>query len=337
MIISGYGDFFIKPEFVKEYEIIDFHTHTFSSISGTFPKLFRKKISRLQKRSIFDLSLFPGKVRDFDFNMVYHRTFPKTMFSKRGLELAIELGGFPNALILFNNAVPDRLLEDMDTGNVSKSVVMFIASPDYPCTDFLTGLRQSEKLIPFASLYAYENDKEKKLDQYLSLGVKGFKINPHVVNVNIDHPENIRMLQLAAESRLPILSCSGMALDIGIKGLSKKNIKKLDTQNLRRFGNVLKEIPEAIFIFGHAGCYQNKEVIELMKLYPRTYAEISTQPPAVIKKMISELGAGRLLLGSDYPFFNQAFPILSVLRATENESERKLILGENAKMILNLS
>ena len=76
------------------------------------------------------------------------------------------------------------------------------------------------------------------------------------------------------------------------------------------------------------------KLIELMNKFPNTYAEISTQPPQNIKKMIEKVGSNRLLFGSDYPVFNQGFLILSVLRATDDEEERKVIFSKNARRIL---
>lgn len=95
----------------------------------------------------------------------------------------------------------------------------------------------------------------------------------------------------------------------------------------------MKKFPELQLIFGHSGLEENSEVIELMEQYPQTYADISTQIPRNTSRMIRAVCSERLLLGSDYPFFNQAFPMLSILRATENDQERLNIFSANAKRI----
>ena len=46
----------------------------------------------------------------------------------------------------------------------------------------------------------------------------------------------------------------------------------------------------------------------------------------------------RILFGTDYPFLNQAFSMLSVLRATTDEEERKifLVITQKKYCIFNL-
>jgi predicted TIM-barrel fold metal-dependent hydrolase len=110
----------------------------------------------------------------------------------------------------------------------------------------------------------------------------------------------------------------------------------LETQNLKKFYSVLKEVPDLPLIFSHGGIYQAEEVIELMKMYPKTYVEISTQPPERIKQFIKEVGSERILYGTDYPAFNHAFSIVSVLRATGCDKERRNIYSNNAKRLLGI-
>lgn len=73
-----------------------------------------------------------------------------------------------------------------------------------------------------------------------------------------------------------------------------------------------------------------------MKLFPKTYVEISTQPPDKIRQLISEVGSERILYGTDYPAFNHAFSIVSVLRATSSYEDRRNIFSSNAKRLLRI-
>ena len=76
-------------------------------------------------------------------------------------------------------------------------------------------------------------------------------------------------------------------------------------------------------------------MIDLLKKHQNVYTDISIQPAEHIKTLINEIGYGRILFGTDYPFVTQAFSILSVLRATKNENERIFIFSKNAKRLLN--
>ena len=42
--LTSFGDFIVRKEYVQDYEIIDVHTHTFSSVSGMLPALFRRNV-----------------------------------------------------------------------------------------------------------------------------------------------------------------------------------------------------------------------------------------------------------------------------------------------------
>ena len=106
------------------------------------------------------------------------------------------------------------------------------------------------------------------------------------------------------------------------------------TQHLPRFEKVLDCIPDTTLILAHSGCFDFEHMISIMKKYPNIYTDISIQPAANIKKLISEIGSERILFGTDYPFVTQAFSLLSVLRATSQEQERRNVCWENAKKLL---
>ena len=48
-------------------------------------------------------------------------------------------------------------------------------------------------------------------------------------------------------------------------------------------------------------------MIDLLKKHQNVYTDISIQPAEHIKTLINEIGYGRILFGTDYPFVTQAF------------------------------
>ncbi len=193
-------------------------------------------------------------------------------------------------------------------------------------------------MIPFASIHPLEGDIEVKIDKYVSGGARGFKINPHVQRVGIDDGSMIELVKRLSKTRLPILSCSGLAIPAHYLGHFPGSFRRsVEMQNINRYEKLLGLIPDHPFIFAHGGLEQNGELVALMKKFPNTCADISTQTVENIRRMIDEIGSRRLLFGSDYPFFNQAFPIVSVLRATDNHSDRRAIFSGNARRLLGLS
>ncbi len=335
--LTDCGDFVIRKELVEGYEIIDFHTHTFSSIAGSLPGLFRKEMEDNQA-SFFDLSCYPGEAKYFNLDAIGYRTWPESLFTTNGIGTAADLLGFRGVIPLLRKAATDRLLRDMSEGSVAQSVILPINTQHFDATGALIdSISGSEYLLPFGSIHPYEDKIENKVESCLSKGVRGFKINPHIQKVDIDDDRMIDLVRLLADTSLPILSCCGLALPDHIaRQLPGSFQNNLETQNLDRYEKVLSHIPEAIFIFAHGGLEQNSKLIDLMQKFPNTYSDISTQPPANIKRMIDTIGSHRLLFGSDYPFFNQAFPILSVLRATGEHEAREAIFAANARRLLHL-
>ena len=155
-------------------------------------------------------------------------------------------------------------------------------------------------------------------------------------NVDADDKRVLNLLGYLNDTKLPVITCSGLAIPHSFKHLPRSLKKSMNTQTISRFVPILKKFPNLNLIFAHAGLEQNDELIELMKKYPSTNTDISTQTARNIGKMIQKLGAQRLMFGTDYPFFNQAFPILSVLKATHHDEERQQIFSGNAKRILSL-
>ncbi|HKL33461.1 MAG TPA: amidohydrolase family protein [Tangfeifania sp.] len=335
--LTPYGDFMVKQEFIEQYEIIDFHTHCLTSVASMVPKPFRKAKSNFVNSSFFDLSCYPGKIQNFDFERVAYRTWPQTTYSKYGLKTLAELFALSGVIPLLQNATIERANRDMKQNGISKMVLLPIQGENGAETeDLIEQTRDYSDLLFFGSIHPNEQNIQEKIDKYISRGIKGFKIAPHVWNIDADDKRVINLLGYLNDTKLPVITCSGLAIPNSFKHLPKSLIKSMNTQSISRFIPVLKKLPDINLIFAHAGLEQNDELIELMKQYPSINADVSTQTAENIKKMITKLGTHRLLFGSDYPFFNQAFPILSVLKASQSDDERQKIFSGNAKRILSL-
>lgn len=337
--LTEFGDFKIKDEFVKDYEIIDIHCHLFSSVKSFIPRILRKEDMDLQA-SFFDLSCYPTTLKYFDFNKEMFTSYPDSLFSPDGIKTIIELSGIGGFISAIKKSTPERLLRDMKLNNISKSIVLQINTIKCDSSEEMSSIvSHHEEILTFGSIHPKDENIMPKIEKNISLGVKGWKINPHISGIDIDDKDSLKLLKELAQTNLPIISCSGIAFPT--EKLNKgfifdKQKKYLEAQNIKRFYNVLTEIPNSTFIFAHGGCYQTNELIELMKKYTDTYVDISVQPPSNIKKLIKEIGSERILFGTDYPAFNHAFPIVSVLRATDSVEERKNIFSRNAERLLKV-
>ena len=336
LLLCENGDIKIKEDLVERYEIIDMHCHIFSGLSQLFPAFLQKE--KINKDvSLMDMSCFPFSIELFDLNKIYFTKCPTKLFSADGIKTRIKL--FSGALVL-NYATVDRLVMDMDANHIEKAVVQQINPPKKSCAKVMDNIvKNNDRLYTFASIHPFDDNILDKIDNYMKMDIKGWKLNPHIWGVPIDCDESTTLLKELAKTKLPIMSCSGIGLpqemlDSAVP--TKTTKKEVMTQHLSKFEKVLNCIPDATVILAHSGCFDFQYIIDLMKKFPNTYTDISIQPAANIKKLIDEIGSDRILFGTDYPFVTQAFSILSVLRATGDEQERINILGKNAKKLLRL-
>lgn len=336
LVLCENGDFKIKSDLVEQYEIIDMHCHIFSGLSQLFPAFLQKE--KFNKNvSLMDMSCFPFSLGLFDLNKIYFTECPTKLFSADGIKTRIKL--FSGALVL-NYATVDRLMMDIDANHIGKAVVQQINPPKKSCAKVMDNIvKNNDRLYTFGSIHPFADNILAKIDNYMKMDIKGWKLNPHIWGVPIDCDESITLLKELAKTNLPIMSCSGIGLpqemlDSAVP--TKQTKKEVMTQHLPKFEKVLDCIPDTRVILAHSGCFDFEFIVDIMNKYPNTYTDISIQPAANIKKLIGEIGSERILFGTDYPFVTQAFSILSVLRATDIEQERVNIFSENAKKILLL-
>lgn len=335
--LTQFGDFKIKQRLIKDYDIIDFHCHLFDGVQSFVPKVFRKRQIDY-KASFFDLSCYPIDLKYFDFNQELFTTYPDKMLSPGGLKLAYELSGLGGFINAIRKSTPERMLRDMKLNNVSKALVLQLNTPNCDSGPAMEKICQKhEVLMTFGCIHPHEDNIETKIKENLQRNIKGWKIAPHVIGIDINDHKTIELMKRLAETKLPILSCSGLAFPEGkLNKVPSKLRHTIETQNLMKFYDLLNKVPDLNLIFGHAGIYQTDIVIDLMKAFPNTYVEISVQPPEKIARLIQSVGSERILYGTDYPAFNHAFSIVSVLRADHDDTVRQNIFSANAKKLLNI-
>lgn len=333
--LASNGDFIMKKDFIENYEIIDFHCHSYEGLFQLFPPSLQKKKTD-HNRALMDLSCFPFSMNLFDLNKVYFSDCPTKLFSIDGVKTRIKL--FTGAFVL-NYATIERLLMDMDHNGISKAVIHQINPPDKNSADIMEEIvAQNERLYTFGSVHPFDEDIDSKIKHYMNCHIKGWKINPHVCGFSIDCEESLALIEKLSRTGLPILCCSGLGLPQEVLSTnipSRQTKKDVMNQRLDKYEIVLDTFPETTFILAHSGCFEFEDMVNLLKKHPNVYTDISIQPAGHIKTLIGEIGSERVLFGTDYPFVTQAFSILSVLRATENEEERTFIFSKNAKRLLN--
>lgn len=106
--------------------------------------------------------------------------------------------------------------------------------------------------------------------------------------------------------------------------------------NLTGFDTVAAQYPEVPFIAAHAGSdFNYRAYIDAAQHTPNLYLDLtySREHTNMIPHFVAQLGAERLVWGSDIPLFSMAQQISKVLFAPIGEAEKRMILGENAMRV----
>lgn len=105
-------------------------------------------------------------------------------------------------------------------------------------------------------------------------------------------------------------------------------------------GKLAKEHPGITFVFAHPGeINQIKKHIEIMNYAPNVYLDLSGTGLfryGMLKRLVSQVGADRILFGTDYPICNPGMYVGGVDYEDISEEEKDLIFSKNAKRILGI-
>jgi len=97
-----------------------------------------------------------------------------------------------------------------------------------------------------------------------------------------------------------------------------------------------EKYPGAVLLAGHSGSNAVEKYIALAKEFPNVYLELcfSMGPRGLVERFVRNVGAEKIVFGSDALFYSLHHQVGKVVGAKISEHEKKLILGQNAARIL---
>lgn len=100
---------------------------------------------------------------------------------------------------------------------------------------------------------------------------------------------------------------------------------------------VLDRYKNITFIMGHSCQGQVDLAIEIARTYPNAYLDLcdTSRLNGVIEKMVREVGAQKVVFGTDVPMQGFCFQLGCVLGARISDHDKKCILRDNALRILD--
>ncbi len=183
------------------------------------------------------------------------------------------------------------------------------------------------RLLALACVHQDTKDMPRLVDEIEGMGLRGFKIHPDIQGVNIDD-ERLYPLYECIENRMPI--CFHMGDDR----------EEYQFSTIERLLRVKKRFPKLEVLAAHLGGYRTWEKSYMLAELDRVWFDASSAlwaiTPERATELVHELGADRVLFGTDYPVAYATSELERFLALDLTEDERRAILYDNAARFLGL-
>lgn len=245
------------------------------------------------------------------------------------------ISGFYDGFATDGNGTLGELLEKGGEAGVDRFIVQSVASVPTQVEAINNFISQSvrehpKKLIGFGAMHPEYHDIAGETERLISLGLCGIKLHSDFQDFAIDDKQAFPIYE-AAEGRLPILFHTGDP--------------RSDRSSPERLLNVVKRFPKLTVIGAHlAGWSMWDKSTRLFREYLDEHPEspiytdcsssLYAMTPEHAAELIREFGVTRVMWGTDYPMWNAKEELARFAKLPLSESEKALILGENALRLL---
>jgi uncharacterized protein len=166
-------------------------------------------------------------------------------------------------------------------------------------------------------------------------GARGVKLHPVVQRFEVDDPRMHPIYQACIEMGLTVLSHTGPA-----RGGER-------FAEVSAFAPMLTKFPGLAVLLAHLGGGKWQDTLDVARAFPNVSFDLSeiiewlgapnAPTGAELAQLIREIGPERVVLGSDYPWYEPAHTAELVLSLPVlSQAEKNAILGENAARLLRL-
>jgi len=221
---------------------------------------------------------------------------------------------------------PDELLRRMDANAVSAAVIVpvdrFIAVHNRDGNDaVLSAARGSGgRLIPFATVNPWYGEQGlHELKRATEAGAAGLKLHPVLQGFSPIDEVAFPVIELAIDLGLPVYFHTGTP------------VHSTPFQMLE----LATRYPEGRFIVGHAAYsdYWN-DLSAAVKAAVNLYVDTSLHLASFARVLVEQLGADRIIYGSDAPRTSMEVEIEKITRYVRDDESRSLIFGGNLARLL---
>lgn len=243
-----------------------------------------------------------------------------------------KLSYISGGLIPQTDGTKDSLFYLMSKDGVDKSVVLSIATnanQQKKVNDFAISL-ESEKIIPFGSVYPFSEDWEEELERLKDNGIKGIKLHPDYQQFFVDDERLFPIYKKIEKLEFILIFHAGE--DFGFPPPYKATPERLK--------KVITLIETPVVCAHWGGLSMGEDVLKHLcgndNCYFDTAFGYGTMPKDMAKRILDKKGTDKILFGSDCPWNSPSWDIgmLKTMGLTTDEEDK--ILYKNAEKLLGI-
>lgn len=221
-----------------------------------------------------------------------------------------------------------EIVETMDKREIDKAVLLPSESPKKPrpYEDVLEALKEfPDRFFGFYWANPREEDVVQKMDMVVQkYGFKGVRFHPTFTGVAADDEDWVYPI---AEKARQLKICMLVHSDTTV------------LSSPWQVGILAMDFPGLPVVMAHMGFVDilaNDGAINMAQRVPNLYLETSgVSAEDKVAQAVREAGASKVLFGSDIPLNDPAFEIAKIRYANISAEDKKKVLGENAKRLLD--
>ena len=219
------------------------------------------------------------------------------------------------------------LLRSEDEAGVGYLLVHAVATKPSQVEDVNTWIAAhlSDRVFGFGTIHPLYSGIEAELKRIARLGLRGLKLHPDFQGYYVNDP-SMDIVYSNIEDKMPVLFHAGDETS--------------DFSSPRRIADVVARYPKLTVIAAHLGGYSEWDEAEKYLIGKNLYIDTSSALWAIPRekavRLIRKHGVEKVLFGTDYPLTHHKEELARFEALGLTETEKRLILFENAKRLLKL-
>jgi len=284
---------------INGFEIIDSHVHTFAN-----DNVAEKIITSF------------NKTYDIEFDNPGNGTIANVLNN-------MELGGIDHTIMV--NFAPPKIIEDNNIWTLNSANA------------------SNGKLVPMVSFHPeMEGSLTEHIERYIELGAKGIKMHPMAQGFDVRDERLEELYKKCSEYCFTILIHCGRV----------SNARLNEYSDYECILPIIEKYPKLQIVLAHMADGNIARVLEISKKYDNVYFDTSiviTGYPEIIRvnepswlddnevvAVINEIGADKVIFGSDFPWGSPIPDIKRIMNLKLTDEQKRLVFSENAKRIFKL-